>query len=210
MDRTAIGTSKPYLASRSKIKMRNRGALGLSQLLNNPHAGGMFGDIKMQNALPIMANDEEAIEDSERDSGDREKVHCSDSFPMIAQEHEPSLGGFGISWRAAHPPRDGPFRDIETKQEKFTMNPRRAPSRILCDHSENDVPNFLCESFPAGWLLRPGDQTPIETEACSVPTDHSFRRDKDQRLPPAGPETMNNDPEEFVDAAQSGARVPSP
>jgi hypothetical protein len=48
---------------------------GFSQLLYNPQALGMPRYVEMQNAPTIVADDEEAIEDAERDRRNGEEVH---------------------------------------------------------------------------------------------------------------------------------------
>lgn len=59
---------------------------GFAQLLDNPTAGGMPGNIAMQDASAVVADDEEAIEYIECQSGDREKIHGGDGFAVIAQK----------------------------------------------------------------------------------------------------------------------------
>lgn len=62
-------------------------------LLNNLSAGRMLCHIEMQDAPTIVADDEKAVEHTERDGRDGEEVHHGDCFSMVAQETEPALGG---------------------------------------------------------------------------------------------------------------------
>jgi hypothetical protein len=65
---------------------------GLTQLLHDPSAGRMAGDVVVENAPPIVGNDEEAVKDSEGDGRYGEEVHGRDSFAVIAQKAEPIDG----------------------------------------------------------------------------------------------------------------------
>jgi|SRR5215471_2541096 len=67
------------------------------QLLHDPTAGGMAGDVEAQNLPPVMANNKEAVQGLEGDRGDREKVHCSDGFARIAKKGQPAPGKFWTS-----------------------------------------------------------------------------------------------------------------
>ena len=53
----------------------------------------MVGNVEVENAPPIMANDEdeEAVKHSEGDGRHGEEVHGGDGFAVIAQEGEPAL-----------------------------------------------------------------------------------------------------------------------
>ena len=137
---------------------------GLPQLLNNPPAGGMFRDIEMQDTPSVVADNEEAVEYAEGDRRDREEVHRSNRFTMVAQEREPSLGGFRISRCSAHPTRNSSFGNVEAEHEKFTMNPRRAPCRILGNHSEDRFPNFFRRRPSPGARPDFRDQPPVQTK----------------------------------------------
>ncbi|MGC2422683.1 MAG: hypothetical protein WA405_13640 [Candidatus Acidiferrales bacterium] len=98
--------------------------------MNDPQTGGMPGDVEVQNAPTVMADDEETIEHAECDCRDREEVHRRDGFPMIPHERKPSLGWLRISGCPAHPSGNGTLRDIETEHEKLTVDARRSPGRV--------------------------------------------------------------------------------
>jgi hypothetical protein len=63
----------------------------LSQLLHDPHARGMLGDVEMQNFPSLMADNEEAVEHAECNRWHRKKVHCGNCFAMVLDECEPAL-----------------------------------------------------------------------------------------------------------------------
>jgi hypothetical protein len=65
------------------------------------------------------------------------------------------------------------------------MYPRRSPGWVLGNHLEDQLPNLLRR--PSSSNLRPdsGDQPPIHSRTCPVPTDYGFRRDDDESLFPS-------------------------
>jgi hypothetical protein len=106
-DRTAAGTSSPYLACRSK--MTNLGAESrwkcFSQLLDDPRACRMLCDIEVQDAPKIVTDDEKTVERAECDRRNSEEIHCGNRFPVIAEKGKPALGRLRISRCPFHPTR---------------------------------------------------------------------------------------------------------
>jgi hypothetical protein len=178
-----------------------------AQLQYNPEGVRLPGHVAVENLPPIVADDEEAIEHTESDGWNREEVHRGDGFPMVSKEREPSFCHFGISRRPFHAARDGSLGNIKTEHEKLAMDARCTPSWILGDHPEDQIPNLLRNSSPSCWLSDPGDQTPVESKACPVPTDDGFGRNHDEGLFPLRPKPTSGDPEEFVDQRQPRLRV---
>jgi hypothetical protein len=58
----------------------------LPELLDDPHARRMFGDVEVQNAPSVVPDNEEAVENAERDRRDRKEVHGSNRLPMVPQK----------------------------------------------------------------------------------------------------------------------------
>ena len=87
------------------------------------------------------------------------------------------------------------------------MDARGAPRWVLNNHPEDQISNLPRNSSPACWLSDPGDQAPVETEACPMPANHRLRRDDDQSFFPDGPETMGSDPEQFVEQIELWPRM---
>jgi hypothetical protein len=77
---TAAITSNPNFRSQSKIKYLRE------VLLGDPTARRMLHDVNVQDAPPIMTDDEEAIEHAERTRWHREEIHGGNRFPMVAKE----------------------------------------------------------------------------------------------------------------------------
>src|SRR5260370_10431139 len=70
--------------SRSKWKC-------FSQLLDDPQACRMLGDIEVQDALTIVTDDEKTIEHAVGDRRNSEEVHRGNRFPVIAEKGKPAL-----------------------------------------------------------------------------------------------------------------------
>jgi hypothetical protein len=160
---------------------------GFPQLLHDPQAGRVLGHIEVQNPPAVMGNDEGAAEHAERDRGNRKQVHRGNSFPMVTQKGEPTLGRLWVPRRSFHPAGNRSLRDVETEHEQLAMNARRAPSRILGHHPEDQLPHLLRRLFSPDGLSDSRDQPPIRPKTGPVPTDHRLERHDDESLLPFWP-----------------------
>ena len=117
------------LCATVKDQITGRGVVRecLAQLLDDPGAGRVFGHIAVQDAPPIMGNDEETVENAESERRNGEEIHCSDGFTMIAQKGRPPLCRIGISRRFPHPALHGSFGEIEAQHLQLTVNSWRSP-----------------------------------------------------------------------------------
>ena len=167
----------------------------------------MTSDVDVQDAPTVMAYEEEAVEHTERECRDREKIYRRDGFAVIAKKRQPAFGGFWAPGCSPHPAGDGRLRYLEAQHEEFAVDARCTPSWILGDHPEDQIPNLLRNSSPSCWLSDPGDQTPVESKACPMPTDDGFGRNHDEGLFPLRPKPTSGEPEEFVDQRQPRLRV---
>ena len=70
----------------------------LPQLLRQPGARRMPGHIAVQNAPPVMCNDEEAIEYVKSERWHGEEVHRRDRLTVVAQKRRPSFCPVRASW----------------------------------------------------------------------------------------------------------------
>src|SRR4029077_14342697 len=182
---------------------------GFPQLLNDPCARRMLRNIEVQNMPPVMANDEKAIERAERKGRYREEVHRGNRFPMIAEKREPAFSRFRISRRSPHPAGNRAFRIIKPEQKQLTMNARRAPSRILRKHPEDQFSHLLrCLPTPEG-RSGPGDHFPVQTKTSPVPPDHRLRRDDNEGLFPSGPEPFCQDPADLIENGEPWPGMPA-
>src|SRR5713226_4123900 len=117
----------------------------------------MVCDIDVQDAPTIVADDEEAVEHTERNRWHGEGVHCRNRLPMVSKEGEPTFGRVRISRRLFHPTGDRSLGKIKTEHEELAMDTRGAPRWVLNDHPQDPLPNLLPR--PAS-----GDQPPVHTK----------------------------------------------
>jgi hypothetical protein len=69
------------------------------------HSPWLTGYIAVQNLPPVVADDEETVQNPERQRRHREEVHRGDCFTMISEKYEPALGWIPITSRTLHPTR---------------------------------------------------------------------------------------------------------
>ena len=167
---------------------------------------GISRHIEVQDLTPVVADDEKAVQNTKRERWDGEKVHRGNCLAMVSEERQPSFHRIWISRSSPDPSRDTPFREIETELEKFAVNARRSPGRILGNHTENQGADLFADTLPSPYLADSGDPRPIQTKPRSMPVHHGSRSDQDERLPPPGPERSQRNPEQLVQGSQSTAR----
>ena len=146
------------------------------------------------------------VQNTESERWDGEKVHRSNGLAMVSEERQPSLHQVWTSRGSPDPPRNTPFREIETQLEQFVMNARRSPGWILSNHTEDQGANLFADTLPSSYLADSGDPRPIQTKSRSMPVHNGSRSDPDERLPPPGPAHSQGNPEQFVQGSQSTAR----
>ena len=106
----------------------------------------------MQDLPPVVADDEKAVQNTKRERWDGEEVHRRNGLAMVSEERQPSLHRVWISRGSPDPSRDTPFRDIETQLDQFAVNARRAPGRILSNHTEDQGANLFADKLPSSYL----------------------------------------------------------
>jgi hypothetical protein len=159
----------------------------------------MSRDAEMQDTPTAVADDEQAVKHTERESWDREEVHRRDHFPMVTQKGEPTFGSLGISRHPAHPAGDSPLGNVKTQHQQLAVDTRRAPGWILHNDPKDEIPHFLRNPFSADHPAGFGDGTPIKRKSKPVPTHNGLWADNKESLFPSGPESTNGDPEELVE-----------
>ena len=81
----------------------------LSQLLDDPRTRQMSGDVEVQNAPTIMADDKEAVEHPKRDRRNGKEIHGRDGFPVITKKGKPALA---TSWSSDAEDEGGFLADL--------------------------------------------------------------------------------------------------
>ena len=97
----------------------------------------MPGNIEVEDAPTVVAEDEEAVQEIEGEGGNCEEVHGRDGLAMITKKGPPTLGGFRISGCALHPAGNGSFGNLTAEHAEFAVNARSTPSWVLGNHLED-------------------------------------------------------------------------
>ena len=162
----------------------------------------MACDIQVQDATPVMTNDEKAVQQVESDGKDRKG---GNDFAVIVKKRKPTLRRLRVSGCTAHPAGDRTLRYIEAEHEEFAVDARRTPGGVFNDHLKDQVPDFFGNSFPSAHCLSGLAQDgPVQFESCAVPADHCVGVDEDERLFPLRPESASDDPKESVEQTKLG------
>src|SRR4029077_19324974 len=190
----------PSLPKPPRLQTLHRGRVGpcFSQLLFNPKCIGISRHIEMQDLRPVVADDEKAVQNTKRERWDGEEIHCRNGLTMVSEERQPSLHGIWNSRSSPDASRDTPFRELETQLEKFAVNARCSPGRILGNHTENQGAHLFADTLPSPYLADTGDPRPIQTKPRAMPVHDGSRSDQDERLGPPGPERSQRNPEQLV------------
>jgi hypothetical protein len=102
--------------------------------------------------------------------------HGSDSFAVITQKSQPTVGRFWIPGRSSHPAGDGCLRYIQSEHQEFAMDSRCTPGRILRHHPEDQRTGLLgdppttADSFSCF-----AEHRPIQFEPGSMPAHDRVR-----------------------------------
>src|ERR1035441_7444332 len=147
----------------------------LPQLLGYPGTRRMLGDVAVQDAPPVVADDKEAIQDTEGQSRHGEEVHRSNRFSVVGKERCPSFRRLRTSRSFPHPAQHRPFRYIEAEHLQFAMNPRRSPRPVLGHHTKDQLAQILTHASSARTFPMPREPRPIQLEPCPVPPDNRLR-----------------------------------
>jgi hypothetical protein len=188
-------------------KEPGRGLAGkcFAHLLDGPTAGRMRGDIEVQDATPVMANDEKAVEQVEGDSGDSKEVRGGNGCAVIVKKRKLTLHRFRVSGCTAHAAGDRTLRYIEAEHAEFAVDARRTPGGIFNDHWKDQVTDFFGNSLPAApWVSGLAQHGPVPSESSAVPADNCLGHDEEERLFPWRPELARGDPKELVEHTEFG------
>ncbi len=150
-----------------------------------------------------MANNKEAILQHKGDGWHSEEIHRSDHLAVIAEKAEPAFGRFRVPGRSLHAAGNASLRYVVAQHQTRHESGER-PGGVLSNHAEDQVSHVFRELLSTDPLSRPGDEAPVQTEARSMPTNHGFWGEQDERLFPPRPESDGDHPEEFVEHAKLG------
>jgi hypothetical protein len=179
----------------------------LAQLLTNPCARRVPGHAELQDATPVMGDDEETIEHAESERGHGEEIHGSNRLAVITQKRGPSFRRFGIPRRFPHPAQHRPLGDIEAEHLQLAVNTRCSPRGVLCNHAEDELAQFHARRLSADTNPFARDPLPIEPESGAMPANNCFRLHDEKRLLPTRPEASQNHPEQPILSSKMNCRM---
>jgi hypothetical protein len=110
----------------------------------------MRGSVEVKNAPTVMLDDKESIEHTKCQGRNGKEIESRCDLTVVFEERQPTLRLLAIG-APLHPPQiagDCRFRDIKAELYQFTMDARRAPSRIIGLHALNQLPDFPADFEP--------------------------------------------------------------
>jgi hypothetical protein len=175
---------------------------GVDQLLSGPDGGGVLGHVEVDDPPAVVSEHDENEEDAEASGGHRKEVNRDDVPDVVSEERPPGLRGLGTT--RGHEAGDGALGDVDAELEELAVDARRTPQGIRRGHRPDEGGDLGAD----GWAAASGparEASPVLAEAAPLPSEDGIRRDDDQRLPPAGPESGQAGPEQTVGRAELGA-----
>src|SRR5215831_8451612 len=114
----------------------------LSKLVQNPIARRMRGGVEMENAAPMMLDDEEAVQHTETQRGHGEKVEGGDHLAVVLEECPPALHLrlVGLALQPLQIARHGGYRNLKSEVQQFPVDARRSLTAPRQANSQNELP----------------------------------------------------------------------
>src|ERR1035438_7623001 len=120
---------------------------------------------------PAVPHDQQAVEQTKRDSRHDEQIHRRDAVGMIMKKRLPPL-----RWRASSPGHilgHARLSDINAELEQLSMDPRCAPQRIGNAHLADQPADLQRHNRPATTSSRL--PTPIKPKPRTMPANKGVR-----------------------------------
>ena len=138
-----------------------------------PFSGRTCSNFEMDQLAAIVTENDEYIEDSKGQRRNDQEIDRGRAVEVIEEERLPCLIRIRPSLR--HVPRYRRLADVEAQLQQLSMNPRRAPQRVLSAHLPNKNPDLFRYLWPATSFT--GPPPPIKTKAFPMPADKGLGMD---------------------------------
>ena len=105
----------------------------LHELLGRPLGGGGVGDVDVDDASPVVRQDDEDEQDLEQHRGHGEEVHGDEAPDVVGEERAP-----GLRWGRSTADQvlgDRGLGDLEAELLELAVNPGRAPQGVGASHA---------------------------------------------------------------------------
>jgi hypothetical protein len=154
-----------------------------------------------------MTDHEETIKQAKGHGRNREKVHRSNGFAMIAKKRDHRFAGSGFL---------GAGRIQREMVLSETSNPSIKSSPWILGEPQVGFSSTILKIRSRASLeirFRPitppsfGDRTPVKGKPLPVPTDHSIWSYDGQSLFPAWPDSSRENPKKFIDHSNLWSRM---
>ena len=124
-----------------------------------------------------MSEHDEAVEHSEADRVNGEKIDRGDVRHVVFHERSPRLGRWLLAADPVLPDRG--FRHLNAQKCELILDPRNTPGRIVLRLTSDQI-SYLKRNLRSPGPLFSGKPSPIELKALAVPSDHSIRLDNNE------------------------------
>jgi hypothetical protein len=108
---------------------------GVDDLLGGPGRGGMLGDVEVQDATPMVGEDDQDEEDAQARRGNGEEIDGDQISDMVGEERPPGLRRWGAP--LGDQPGDGALGHVDAQLEQLAMDSGGAPEAIGGGHSRD-------------------------------------------------------------------------
>ncbi len=98
--------------------------------------------------------------------------------------------------------------DLDGKHEQLTVNPWRAPKRILTSNAGDEVAVLPADPGSAAAVF--GDMAPVQPITGAVPSKYGIRLNDRKRSAPRGPEPRQKNPEHPVRTRKLNPAISQP
>src|ERR1039458_5303952 len=111
-----------------------------AQLLYDPQGSRLTGHVAVQNFPPVVADDEETVQNSKGQSRHSEEVHGSDCFTMVAKKYQPTPEWIRVAGRPLHPARNGLV--LSSPRGNLILENLALRQQLLALHSKRPRPRL--------------------------------------------------------------------
>src|SRR5690349_6817516 len=135
----------------------------------------MRGGVEVENAAPMMLDDEEAVQHTEAQRGHGEEVEGSDHLTVVLEECQPALHLrlVGLALQPLQMARHGGFRNLNSELQQFPVDARRAPGWILGLHAPNQALSLDADAR-ATRAFGPRSPSPEQAKSSTMPGHHGI------------------------------------
>ena len=164
----------------------------LNQLLGNPGAGGVCGDVEVENVPSVVLENQQDVQHPKSRRGHSKEINRSDLAGMVAEKSSPCLRR-----RLASPNHvlgNRRLGDLNTELEQFPVDTWGAPARISALHGADQIAQLAVNRGSPG-AARPAYRRPVSPKTLAMPADNGVGVQRVQQGSPTTDVFRVEDPE---------------